>query len=87
MYKLHVWKSEDLSLDPPRLYNKIDMVELFLIPMLADRDRISQRTHRSGQLDGLISEFSDKYYLRSKMESDPGRLLFFPEQISMTAAL
>lgn len=51
--KLHVCKSEDLSLGSPRLYSKIDMVELPLIPVLADRDRISQRTHRSDQLDGL----------------------------------
>lgn len=53
MCKVHVCKSEALSLGPPRLYNKIDMVELPLIPVLADRDRISQRTHRSDQLDGL----------------------------------
>lgn len=51
--KLKVCKSEDLSLGSPRLYNKIDMVELPLIPVLADRDRIPQRTHRSDKLDGL----------------------------------
>lgn len=40
--KLHMYKPEDPSSDPQSLYDKMDVVELPLIPVFADTERRSK---------------------------------------------
>lgn len=40
--KLHLYKSEDPSSDPQSLYDKMDVIELPLIPVFADTERRSK---------------------------------------------